>query len=82
MNLPVCWNLYEKELKLYDGSIVFTRKFEYIPKEENERVILKIGAANYLARVYLNKQFLGMHLGGSTPFILISLSILTDATVL
>ena len=68
MNLPVCWNLYEKELKLYDGSIVFTRKFEYIPIEENERVILKIGAANYLARVYLNKQFLGMHLGGSTPF--------------
>ncbi|MBQ6613692.1 MAG: glycoside hydrolase family 2, partial [Clostridia bacterium] len=62
------WNLYEKELKLYDGSIVFTRKFEYIPIEENERVILKIGAANYLARVYLNKQFLGMHLGGSTPF--------------
>ena len=68
MSLPVCWNLYEKELKLYDGSMVFTRKFEYIPKNENERVILKIGAANYLARVYLNKELVGTHLGGSTPF--------------
>lgn len=70
MNLPVCWNLVERELKLYDGSIVFTRKFEYIPKKENERVILKIGAANYLARVYLNKELIGTHLGGSTPFYL------------
>jgi len=32
------------------------------------RVILRFGAVQYDAKVFLNGEFMGMHLGGSTPF--------------
>ena len=66
MQLPACWNTVSKEYLLYDGSMVFTRKFSYC-KEREEEVVLKIGAANYLCRVFLNGEYVGMHRGGSTP---------------
>lgn len=66
MQLPCCWNLVKPELFLYEGSMVFTRKFLLQPKE-GERIYLKIGAANYICRVFINKKFVGMHRGGSTP---------------
>lgn len=65
VNLPCCWNTLEEKYLLYDGSMVFTRKFMHEPKDE--KVVLKIGAANYLCRVFLNGQYIGMHRGGSTP---------------
>lgn len=68
MELPCSWNTVDRMYKLYDGSMVFTRKFIYSRENEGERVILRIGAANYLCRVFLNKQYIGMHRGGSTPF--------------
>ncbi|MBR3538497.1 MAG: glycoside hydrolase family 2 [Eubacterium sp.] len=67
MELPCCWNLKDRMYLLYEGSMIFTRKFSYSCEDPEERVILKIGAANYLCRVFLNKKFVGMHLGGSTP---------------
>jgi len=66
MQLPACWNTVSKEYLLYDGSMVFTRKFSY-QKNAEEDVFLKIGAANYLVRVFLNGEYVGMHRGGSTP---------------
>lgn len=65
MKLPCCWNTQQEMFKIYDGSMVFTRKFRYVPQKQ-ERVFLKVGAANYICRVFLNKQYLGMHRGGST----------------
>jgi beta-glucuronidase len=47
--------------------MVFTRTF-YYENHGEERVFLKFGAVNYDAKVFLNKQFLGCHKGGSTPF--------------
>ena len=67
MQLPACWNTVEKEYLLYENSMVFTRNFSFA-KNKGERVLLKIGAANYLCYVFLNKTFMGMHRGGSTPF--------------
>lgn len=67
MNLPCCWNIKNNMYKLYEGSMVYTRKFLYAPENDEEHVILKIGAANYLCRVFINKQYVGMHQGGSTP---------------
>lgn len=67
MELPCSWNTVDRMYKIYDGSMVFTRKFMYSRENEGERVILRIGAANYLCRVFLNRQYIGMHLGGSTP---------------
>lgn len=67
MRLPVCWNTVKEEYHIYDGSMVFTRKFSYERTYENERVLLRVGAANYLIRVFLNGEYIGMHRGGSTP---------------
>ena len=66
MNLPCCWNTQRELFALYEGSMVFTRTFRY-EAEGRERVFLKIGAANYVCRVFLNRQYIGMHRGGSTP---------------
>ena len=67
MTLPCCWNLAEPEYKLYDGSMDFTRKFLYAKQNEDERVILKIGACSYYCRLFLNQKYVGTHKGGSTP---------------
>ena len=72
MNLPCCWNTEKEMFLLYEGSMVFTRTFRFEAADAGsagtkERVFLKIGAANYLCRVFLNKQYIGMHRGGSTP---------------
>ncbi|MDR0299484.1 MAG: hypothetical protein LBI13_05305, partial [Streptococcaceae bacterium] len=40
----------------------------YKKHEENERLFLRFGAANYRAVVFFNQHYLGIHLGGSTPF--------------
>lgn len=66
MQLPCCWNTQSEKFELYDGSMVFTRKFRY-EGQTKEKVFLKIGAANYICRVFLNKEYVGMHRGGSTP---------------
>lgn len=66
MTLPCCWNTEQEKYLLYDGSMIFTRKFRYAA-EKKEKVILKLGAVNYICRVFLNKEYLGMHRGGSTP---------------
>ncbi len=66
MELPACWNTVAPEYLLYEGSMVFTRTFSYAARGDEE-VYLRIGAANYLLRVFLNGQYLGLHRGGSTP---------------
>ena len=67
MTLPCCWNMADDMYRLYEGSMVYTRKFHYTRQQDDERVILKIGAANYLCHVFINRQYVGMHRGGSTP---------------
>ena len=67
MTLPACWNTYAGEYLLYEGPMVFTRKFRYDCAGAG-KVILRIGAASMLCRVFLNGKYLGMHRGGSTPF--------------
>lgn len=67
MTLPCCWNTVDRMYLLYEGSMIFTRKFIYAKQKDDERMILKIGAANYICRVFLNKKYVGMHMGGSAP---------------
>lgn len=68
MYLPCCWNNAIPELKWYEGSMAFFRTWHYDRENEGERVFLRIGAANYACRVFINKRFAGWHEGGSTPF--------------
>ena len=66
MELPACWNTVDQMYLLYEGSMVFTRTFT-CERKENEEVYLRIGASNYLIRVFINGEYMGMHRGGSTP---------------
>jgi beta-glucuronidase len=68
VHVPSCWNLTQREYFYYESTGIYTRKFHYQSHEANERVFLKIGAASYHAKIFLNKQFLGSHDGASTPF--------------
>lgn len=65
--VPACWNLQKERCFYYEGSGVYTRTFTYKNHGE-KRVFLKFGAVNYEAKVFLNRQYLGRHKGGSTPF--------------
>lgn len=67
MDLPCCWNMTDRMYMLYEGSMVFTREFIYAKQNDDERMFLKIGAANYICCVFINKKYVGMHRGGSTP---------------
>lgn len=67
LNVPGDWNTQRPELFYYEGTIWYRRKFEYHLKE-GRRAFLHFGAANYDARVYLNGEALGRHVGGFTPF--------------
>ena len=67
MELPACWNTFKGEYLLYEGPMVFTCRFRHDCSCPG-RVILRIGAAAMLCRVFLNGKYLGMHRGGSTPF--------------
>lgn len=66
--LPGCWNLIKPLYFYFEGCIWYSRKFLYKPVYKQERVFLRIGAANYDTKIYLNTEFLGSHYGGSTPF--------------
>lgn len=69
INLPCSWNTIAPEFSIYDGPMVFTKCFNFSKEEhQNQKVFLKIGAVNYTARIFINKKYLGIHRGGSTPF--------------
>ncbi|MCL2084780.1 MAG: glycoside hydrolase family 2, partial [Oscillospiraceae bacterium] len=67
IKVPSCWNTQSEKLFLYEGTVVYTRTFSYKNRGE-KRVFLKFGGVNYQAAVFVNQTYMGMHLGGSTPF--------------
>jgi beta-glucuronidase len=66
--IPCSWNTIKPELHWFEGCGWFSRHFRYIKQDISERLFLHIGGANYDTKVYLNYEFLGNHVGGSTPF--------------
>jgi beta-glucuronidase len=67
LKVPGDWNTQRDSLFLYEGAIWYQRYFSY-HKRGGIRLFLYFGAANYLARVWLNGTKLGEHVGGFTPF--------------
>jgi beta-glucuronidase len=67
VTLPCCWNMKCEKLFLYEGGMVYTRKFSHV-NTPNERVFIKFGGVSGRAAVFVNKVFMGLHEGGSTPF--------------
>ena len=66
--LPGCWNVIDPKYFYFEGCVWYSRTFIYKAIKNSERVFLRIGAANYDTKIYLNTKFLGNHYGGSTPF--------------
>lgn len=67
LQVPGDWNTQDKELFRYEGSVWYHRKFT-VDKQKSRNYVLYFAAINYIAKVYLNGEFLGGHEGGFTPF--------------
>lgn len=67
LNVPSDWNSQMPELKYYEGTIWYARRFD-AKKDADKRLYLYFGAISYRSRVYLNGKEIGQHEGGFTPF--------------
>ena len=67
LNVPSDWNSQMPELKYYEGTVWYARKFD-VERESGKRLFLYFGAISYRSRIYLNGEEIGKHEGGFTPF--------------
>lgn len=67
VNVPHTWNVMSEYLD-YEGLAWYRRTFTAPPEAENAHLRLRFEAVFYLARVWLNGEYLGQHEGGYTPF--------------
>jgi len=65
--VPGCWTMQQPLWRYFEGGAWYTRLIDG-GTGAGVRTVLRVGAANYQARVFLNGHFLGTHRGGSTPF--------------
>lgn len=65
--VPGDWNSQRERLFFYEGTVWYRRSFDY-PLAPGRRLFVHFGAVANEARVWLNGQPLGEHLGGYTPF--------------
>ena len=63
--VPGDWNSQRESLFLYEGTVWYQRYFPY-SKGPRSRLFLYFGAANYIARVWVNGEKVGEHVGGFT----------------
>lgn len=68
ITVPSCWQMQKERWYFFEGSAWYTRRYDYEQQQAGERVFLRIGAAQYECKVFLNGEFIGNHYGGSTPF--------------
>lgn len=67
LNVPGDWNSQKEKLLFYEGTIWYKKSFDY-NLQDSKRLFVYFGAVNYDAKVYLNGDYLGHHIGGFTPF--------------
>jgi beta-glucuronidase len=65
--VPGDWNTQDDKLYYYEGTVWYKRSFDHA-KKAGQKAILYFEAVNYEAKVYLNGEYLGEHIGGFTPF--------------
>lgn len=67
LNVPGDWNHQQPELKYYESTVWYKKRFIYKAHGDNKTFIY-FGAVNYLCDVYINNEYAGSHEGGFTPF--------------
>ena len=66
--VPGSWNEQYEDLYDYLGTAWYYREF-YVPMGwQGEQVVVRVGSANYAARLWLNGREMGGHEGGHLPF--------------
>ncbi len=65
--VPSCWNLIDHEYLWYEGSACYVRNFDIILRPR-ERVFLVFEGVAQDGYVFLNREQIAFHRGGSTPF--------------
>ncbi len=68
MPVPSCWQIQDERLFYFEGACWYARHFDSADLPAGDRRFLRIGAAAYECKVFLNGQYLGRHQGASTPF--------------
>ena len=66
--VPASWNDQFEAERDFLGPAWYQTGFDLPWGWDEKRVLLRFGSVNYLAEVWLNDQFLGMHEGGHLPF--------------
>lgn len=66
--VPGSWNEQYQDLDDFCGTAWYERR-EFVPEAwRGRRILLRVGAAAYLAKVWVNGTFAGEHEGGCLPF--------------
>ncbi|MEZ4726450.1 MAG: beta-glucuronidase [Caldilineaceae bacterium] len=67
--VPSSWNDLYDDLRDYLG-VAWYMTASYIPSSwQGERIMLRVGSANYAAKVWVNGILVGRHEGGHLPFV-------------
>ncbi|SNT73683.1 glycoside hydrolase family 2 protein [Paracoccus seriniphilus] len=65
--VPSNWQMLQDKWYFFEGGSWYTRPLDLEPDPDG-RLFLRVGAASYDCKVFLNGTYLGNHLGASTPF--------------
>lgn len=68
LKVPGDWNTQKKELFWYEGTLWYSRQFEFTKPSSGTRTFVKFGGVSLKADVYMNGKKIGRHIGGFTPF--------------
>ncbi len=66
--VPSNWQTEDERLYLFEGAGWYARTISKADLPDAARHFLRIGAAAYECKVFLNGAYLGRHQGASTPF--------------
>jgi beta-glucuronidase len=66
--VPCSWNDLFDDARDYFGTAWYETEFQLDPGWRGRRAHLRFGSAVYRARVWLNGEYLGEHVGGHLPF--------------
>ena len=66
--VPASWNELYQDTRDYLNTAWYAREF-YVPQGwRGQAISLRVGSANYAAKVWINGQYAGAHEGGHLPF--------------
>jgi len=67
--VPSNWQMQDDRAYLFEGAGWYARTIRRADLPEAARHFLRVGAAAYECKVFLNGAYLGRHQGASTPFV-------------